>query len=146
MKEKIRPNWPSKDKGFLSQKARGRGNGVIEKQSSVVDDLGRSNDRGNTVVGNSDNVHLNVEQQSGTSPRVEKTFGYGNNNDTHEGNVLINVTNLTATPNNYDMMLSRPTSYAKLVTSEPSRKSMNFCTLITPARNKAGVVALMESI
>ncbi|GJV35453.1 hypothetical protein Tco_1407930 [Tanacetum coccineum] len=111
------------EKGLLSQKGRGRGNGVMEKQSFVVDDPGGSNDRGNTVVGNSDNVYLNVEQQSGTSPRAEKTFDYGNNNDTHEGNVLINVTNLTATPNNYDMMLSRPTSYAKLVTGEPSRKN-----------------------
>ncbi|GJV63112.1 hypothetical protein Tco_1473940 [Tanacetum coccineum] len=57
-----------------------------------------------------------------------------------EGNVLIN----TNDPNNSSPCLSGPTSYANFVTEEPSRnvspttrKSVNFCTFITPARNEA---------
>nr|GEV42367.1 hypothetical protein [Tanacetum cinerariifolium] len=37
------------------------------------------------------------------------------------------------------------TSYAKLFTDESSRKSIKFCTLTTPARNKIDVVVLLES-
>ncbi|GJW43656.1 hypothetical protein Tco_0072455 [Tanacetum coccineum] len=39
-----------------------------------------------------------------------------------------------------------PTSYAKLVTGEPSRKSVNFRTLITPMRNWTDVAIPLESI
>ncbi|GKA18655.1 hypothetical protein Tco_0698570 [Tanacetum coccineum] len=42
--------------------------------------------------------------------------------------------------------LSAPTSYTKLVTGEPSRKSMNFRTLIAPAGNGADVAISLESI
>ncbi|GKE39708.1 hypothetical protein Tco_1463113, partial [Tanacetum coccineum] len=48
-------------------------------------------------------------------------------------------------PNNYDLILLGPTLYAK-VTSELSRKSVNFRTLITPARNGVDVVVPLESI
>ncbi|GKF74106.1 hypothetical protein Tco_0220438, partial [Tanacetum coccineum] len=37
------------------------------------------------------------------------------------------------------------TSYAKLVTGETSRKSVNFRTLITPAENRTNVVVPLES-
>ncbi|GJW66963.1 hypothetical protein Tco_0121387 [Tanacetum coccineum] len=39
-----------------------------------------------------------------------------------------------------------PTSYAILVTSEPVRKSVNFLTLLAPARNKADDAISLESI
>ncbi|GJW90426.1 hypothetical protein Tco_0167979 [Tanacetum coccineum] len=55
----------------------------------------------------------------------------------NEGNVLINVIDSPAT-NSYLMLLG-PTSYAKLVIGESSKKSMNFCTLIVPAGNGADV-------
>nr|GEV03896.1 putative reverse transcriptase domain-containing protein [Tanacetum cinerariifolium] len=42
--------------------------------------------------------------------------------------------------------LSAPTSYTKLVTDEPSGKSVNFSTLITSARNGADVAISLASI
>ncbi|GJS40295.1 zinc finger, CCHC-type containing protein [Tanacetum coccineum] len=61
--------------------------------------------------------------------------------------VPINVTDSPTTdPNNSGLILSRPTSYAKLLTSEPSRKSVNFGTLIALARNGADVAISLESV
>nr|GEW33572.1 hypothetical protein [Tanacetum cinerariifolium] len=61
--------------------------------------------------------------------------------------VMINITDsLTTYLNNTGPLLSGPTSYAKLFTSEPSRKSVNFRTLITSAGNRADVVVSLESI
>nr|GEU57347.1 hypothetical protein [Tanacetum cinerariifolium] len=62
----------------------------------------------------------------------------------NKGYVSINVTDSPAT--NYGLMLSGPTLYAKLVTGEPSRKSVNFRTLIAPAENRANVVISVESV
>ncbi|GKE92545.1 hypothetical protein Tco_1573640, partial [Tanacetum coccineum] len=81
-------------------------------------------------------------------PTVDKVIASRNNNGTQEenvgqcstpirstlapnkGNVLINVTDSpTIDPINYGPSLSRPTSYAKLVTGKTSRKSVNFRTL-----------------
>ncbi|GKD15346.1 putative reverse transcriptase domain-containing protein [Tanacetum coccineum] len=42
--------------------------------------------------------------------------------------------------------LTGPTSYAKLVTKEPSMKSVNFRTLLAPAGNRADVVISLESV
>ncbi|GJR31586.1 zinc finger, CCHC-type containing protein [Tanacetum coccineum] len=75
--------------------------------------------------------------------------------DLNEGNVPlikasvvpINVTDSPTTdPNNSGPILSGPTSYAKLLTSEPSRKSVNFGTLIALARNGADVAISLESV
>ncbi|GJR55963.1 hypothetical protein Tco_1406484 [Tanacetum coccineum] len=64
----------------------------------------------------------------------------------NDGNILINVTDSpTIDPTNYGPIFSGPTSYAKLVTSEPSKKSVNFRTLIAPAVNEADVAILLES-
>nr|GFA12394.1 hypothetical protein [Tanacetum cinerariifolium] len=41
---------------------------------------------------------------------------------------------------------SGPTSYAKLVTGEPSRKSVNFCTLFAPRGNRADVAIPIVTI
>ncbi|GKB21687.1 hypothetical protein Tco_0855610 [Tanacetum coccineum] len=43
-------------------------------------------------------------------------------------------------------LTSAPTSYAKLVTGETSKKSVNFRTLITPTGNGAEVTVPLESI
>nr|GEZ44134.1 hypothetical protein [Tanacetum cinerariifolium] len=41
---------------------------------------------------------------------------------------------------------SGPASYAKLVTGEPSRKSVNFCILLAPAGNGPDVAISLESV
>ncbi|GKC80725.1 hypothetical protein Tco_1131499 [Tanacetum coccineum] len=61
------------------------------------------------------------------------------------GFVLITIHDLPTT-NNSVPIRSGPTSCAKLVTSESSRKSVNFHTLITAVGNSADVVVLLESI
>ncbi|GJS98198.1 zinc finger, CCHC-type containing protein [Tanacetum coccineum] len=103
----------------------------------------------------------------------EKVIASGNYNGTQERNVVqcstsirstvdlnegevplikafvvpINVTDLPTTdPNNSGLILSGPTSYAKLLTSEPSRKSVNFGTLIALARNEVDVAISLESV
>nr|GFA49918.1 zinc knuckle CX2CX4HX4C [Tanacetum cinerariifolium]GFA77827.1 zinc knuckle CX2CX4HX4C [Tanacetum cinerariifolium] len=67
----------------------------------------------------------------------------------NKGNVATNNND----PNNSSPSLSGPASYAKLVTREPrrnvsptTRKSVNFCTLITPAGNETDVGVSLESI
>ncbi|GJV91217.1 hypothetical protein Tco_1539030 [Tanacetum coccineum] len=65
----------------------------------------------------------------------------------NEGNVSINVIDLpTIDPIKSGLCLSGSTSYAKLVTSEPSKKSVNFCTLIAPKGNEADVAILVEFV
>ncbi|GJR00484.1 hypothetical protein Tco_0523468 [Tanacetum coccineum] len=98
------------EQGFLSQKGSGGGRGVKEKNQVL------NNEAAKDVVVPSATVTPNT------------------------GSVLINVTNSPTTDlNNTSSILSGPTSNAKLVTSEPSRKSVNFCTLITAAGNEADV-------
>ncbi|GKC71583.1 zinc finger, CCHC-type containing protein, partial [Tanacetum coccineum] len=68
------------------------------------------------------------------------------NADPNTNTILITINDSPTTdPNNYRLIRSGPTSYAK-VTSEPSMKSMNFRTLITSAVNRVDVVILFESI
>ncbi|GKA53485.1 beta-caryophyllene synthase [Tanacetum coccineum] len=69
----------------------------------------------------------------------------GNTTAPNKGFVPISV-HESPTSDNFDPIRSRPTSYAKLVTGEPSRKSVNFRTLITPARNGVDVAVPLESI
>ncbi|GJZ46981.1 hypothetical protein Tco_0600813, partial [Tanacetum coccineum] len=63
---------------------------------------------------------------------VDKVIDSGNNKGTQEGNVGHTPFSSTADPN--------------IVTSEPSRKSVNFRTLIAPAGNRADVAISLESI
>ncbi|GJS09426.1 hypothetical protein Tco_0366222 [Tanacetum coccineum] len=81
----------------------------------------------------------------------------GNNKGTEDGNVGHGVTLITIiapntgcvpytihdspTTDNYALIRSGPTSYAKLVTGEPSSKSVNFRTLIAPARKETGLMS-----
>ncbi|GJX35711.1 putative reverse transcriptase domain-containing protein [Tanacetum coccineum] len=92
----------------------------------------------------------------------EPVFAFGNNNGTKEGNVGKCSTPISTTaPNtgsvpihvhesptidNSAPIRSGPTSYAKLVIGEPSRKSVNFRTLITPVGNGVDVSIQLESI
>ncbi|GKC41701.1 zinc finger, CCHC-type containing protein [Tanacetum coccineum] len=58
----------------------------------------------------------------------------------------LNITDSPTTdPNNYGPIHSGPTSYAKVI-GEPSRKSVNFGTIITPAGNRVYVAIALESI
>ncbi|GJU00982.1 reverse transcriptase domain-containing protein [Tanacetum coccineum] len=118
----------------------GGGRGVKEKQQGSAND--NVKDTVNVVV-----VDDPVLSSLG-GLTVEKVINSGNHTDTHDGNVgkhsiptssvappnegnaPINVTESPSTA-----PISAPISFAKLVTGEPSRKSVNFSTLITPARN-----------
>nr|GEU76082.1 hypothetical protein [Tanacetum cinerariifolium] len=61
--------------------------------------------------------------------------------------VSINVTDSPTTDlNNTYLVLSGPTSYANLVSGESTRKSLNFCTLITPTGNEADMVVPLQFI
>ncbi|GJV58462.1 zinc finger, CCHC-type containing protein [Tanacetum coccineum] len=111
-------------------------------------------------------VVLSVGDEPSTTAPIGVTapIDYGNRNGMEEGNigtcstsigttapntdsVTINVTDSPTTDlNNTGPILSGPTSYAKLFTCEPSRKSMNFRTLITSAGNRADVAILLKSI
>ncbi|GJY05952.1 putative reverse transcriptase domain-containing protein [Tanacetum coccineum] len=86
-----------------------------------------------------------------------------NNNGMHDGNVgqslissttgpnigivQINISDShTTDPNHSSPSLLGPTSYAKLVTGESSRKSVNFHTLLGPAGNGVDVAISLESV
>ncbi|GJV41915.1 beta-caryophyllene synthase [Tanacetum coccineum] len=104
--------------GFLSQKGVGGQRGVKEKQHSSAIDAAKD-----TVVV--------------SSPAVdEPVVADGNTKDVNVGQTPISS---IVDPN-------LGTSYAKLFTGESSRKSVNFSTLITPARNRIDVVVPLESI
>ncbi|GJW50509.1 hypothetical protein Tco_0091860 [Tanacetum coccineum] len=88
------------------------------------------------------------------------TIASGNNNGTQDENVgqcsyiaPLNEGNVSINTNDFSSSLSRHTSYANLVTGEPTRnvspttrKTMNFRTLITPAGNGPDVAVPLESI
>nr|GEU86645.1 hypothetical protein [Tanacetum cinerariifolium] len=138
------------------QKEGGGGRGVKEKQHGS--DSNTTKDTCHVV---SSTVDEHVFSSLG-GPTFENVIASGNNNDTREGNVgqcstpissivapnecnvLINVTDSPATPSNSGSMLSGPTSYAKIVSDEPSRKSVNFHTLVAPAGNEAELAISVE--
>ncbi|GJY99710.1 hypothetical protein Tco_0517140 [Tanacetum coccineum] len=102
--------------------------------------------------GNQVNVRINHSLSNSTSTRTKVTPNSDDMNDptrksTDHSGVFTSgpYTTVPVDPNNYDLILSGPTLYAK-VTSEPSRKSVNFHTLITPVRNGVDVVVPLESI
>ncbi|GJS54245.1 putative reverse transcriptase domain-containing protein [Tanacetum coccineum] len=66
----------------------------------------------------------------------EHVVGAGNNNDLNVGQTPVSVT----------IDLNKGTYYANLFTSESSRKSVNFCTLITTTGNGIDVVVPVEPI
>nr|GEW85779.1 hypothetical protein [Tanacetum cinerariifolium] len=91
------------------------------------------------------------EKQHGSTSNTTKDLGHCSTSISctaapNEGNVLTNVIDSPDTPSNSGPKLSGPTSYALLVTSETSRKSVKFCTLVPPEGNMADVAISMESV
>nr|GEV59324.1 hypothetical protein [Tanacetum cinerariifolium] len=87
------------------------------------------------------------------NPIIPTTIGSyninGNNNGATKvttGVVSTGVNETTTNPNTSVLISSGPTSYAKLVIGKPSRKSVSFRTLITPARNGVNVDVPLESV
>ncbi|GKE63999.1 putative reverse transcriptase domain-containing protein, partial [Tanacetum coccineum] len=86
-------------------------------------------------------------------PSIDQTNKADNSNGTNIGNAYPNTSNIpiniydspTMDPNNYGPIISGPTSYAR-VTGEPSRKSVNFRTLITLTGNGGDLFVPLESI
>nr|GEX07784.1 reverse transcriptase domain-containing protein [Tanacetum cinerariifolium] len=63
-----------------------------------------------------------------------------------DGHANLHYENAGQTPSNSTSNPNKGTSYAKLFTGKSSRKSVNFRTLITPARNEIDVVVPLESV
>ncbi|GJR66339.1 hypothetical protein Tco_0012404 [Tanacetum coccineum] len=109
-----------------------RGGDVKEKQQGPANDTNKVNvvvpSAGDGPVLSSSGGHM-----------VEKVTESGNNKGTQYENVGQTPISSTGDPN-------IGTSYAKSFTGEPSRKSVNFRTLITLAGNGADVVVSLESI
>ncbi|GKD37336.1 retrovirus-related pol polyprotein from transposon TNT 1-94 [Tanacetum coccineum] len=97
------------------------------------------------------------------SPAVDEHMAAsGNNTGIEDGNVGQGMTPITTTftyafivsitvqeshsTDNSASIRSGPTLYAKLVTCESSRKSVNFCTLIAPVGNGVDAAIHLESI
>nr|GEV05930.1 hypothetical protein [Tanacetum cinerariifolium] len=104
------------ENGFFSPKERGRDNGFKRKQTIVVDVPAKGNDL------------LNLDMTNGAD--IKK----------HTSVVSSNTLNVLV------VRTMGPVSYAKLVNDEPSRKSVNFRTLITMVGNGVDVAIPLDSI
>nr|GFA42997.1 hypothetical protein [Tanacetum cinerariifolium] len=107
----------SMERGFLSSSGRG----VKEKNG------GSNNSDSGNVIGSGNQDSGNIMDGSNVS-------------------IYANFTVSPIDPKIFGPVLSRPTLYVKLVTSEPSRKSVNFCTLLASVGNAADVAILLEFI
>ncbi|GKE08099.1 hypothetical protein Tco_1411650, partial [Tanacetum coccineum] len=152
----------SMERGFLNQKGSEGGRGVKEKKHGSANDAAKDSDyvtKSTNVVSSEDTTKDTIVVSSVGDElvlsslgghTVEKVIDSRNNKGTREGNLgqtSINTFDLhTTDPNNSSPSLSGPTLYAKLVTGEPSRKSVNFYTLPAPTRNGADVAISLESI
>ncbi|GKD11724.1 zinc finger, CCHC-type containing protein [Tanacetum coccineum] len=58
----------------------------------------------------------------------------------------VTVTDSPTDSDKSGLSFSGPTLYAKLVIGEPSRKSVDFCTLLAPAGNGANEATSLESV
>ncbi|GJT72215.1 hypothetical protein Tco_1031501 [Tanacetum coccineum] len=105
------------ERGFLSQKGSRGGRDVKENNQVSANDVAK-------VVSISSKVKEPVLSSLGGHIVVP-----------NEGD----VTNLPTDPYNSGPIFSRPTSYAKLDTGEPSKKNVNFHTLLAPVGNEADV-------
>ncbi|GJS07945.1 hypothetical protein Tco_0364741 [Tanacetum coccineum] len=97
--------------------------------------------------------HHGLSTISGNSTGSVNEFGYGGNGDGNggdhslgNGGTLKPTANVNATVSPTVPISFAPTSYAKLFTGDKSKKSMNFCTLITQAGNGAAVIVPVECI
>nr|GFB47351.1 hypothetical protein [Tanacetum cinerariifolium] len=117
------------EKGFLCVKGIWSGSGVKEKHNSRFVDPVTNIDCVNEGIGSPSTINVNVESSSNTP----------------NGSVQITVHESPTTDSSVPIR-SGPTSYAKLGTGEPSRKSVNTRILIAPVGNKADVAIALESI
>ncbi|GKD51415.1 putative reverse transcriptase domain-containing protein [Tanacetum coccineum] len=121
------------ERGFLSQKGDGGRRGVKEKNG-----VAPSAKEKNEAV------------KDGVAPSI--TVASGNNIGTQEANSVkaghdnLHGENVRETPINFTANPNKGTSYANLFIGESTRKSVNFRTLITPARNGIDVAVPVESI
>ncbi|GJW33216.1 putative RNA-directed DNA polymerase, eukaryota, reverse transcriptase zinc-binding domain protein [Tanacetum coccineum] len=128
----------------------GRGDKTKKKHSCVVDhQVGVQVNHDVSIedimcakVSNDDHVSVNKEDICSFAAKVGTDASVGLAN---EGSGTSATVHESYTTNNYALIHSRPISYAKLVTGEPSRKNVNFCTLITPVGNRPDVVIPLES-
>nr|GEU63026.1 hypothetical protein [Tanacetum cinerariifolium] len=132
----------SMEKWFCVQKGEGV-EGVKVKESAVMDDLSKGNNNVSDIVGDSPIVTRSLEHKLGTSHVLNS--GALPKDDGAKGKLNEDGVD-SQIHNNSGMTFLGPTSYAKLVTEEPSRKNVNFRTLITPTRNGADVAVPLESI
>ncbi|GJX19716.1 retrotransposon protein, putative, unclassified [Tanacetum coccineum] len=150
------------EQGFLNQKGSRVGRGVKVKQSSLDDKSVEVSKHVNEVLGTNTRNPNVVNAGLGSYLTLSEAHGHSlisaNKEDMNDvgtiNNVANNVTKVGPTPAgngvvaSHVIMTSTPcksNSYAN-VTREPSRKSVNFLTLITPAGNKVDVVVPVESI
>ncbi|GJW37519.1 hypothetical protein Tco_0060439 [Tanacetum coccineum] len=90
-----------------------------------------------------DSIEASLNTGNGT---VDKVTVNRNNNGTQETAPNEGIlTDSPTDPNKSGLSFSRPTLYAKLVTREPSRKSVNFRTLPASTWNRADVAISLES-
>ncbi|GKD25604.1 hypothetical protein Tco_1231818, partial [Tanacetum coccineum] len=130
--------------GFLS--SGGRGRGVKEKDKHAAGKKNNTNGPFGFWFSPLVNVTGTVHVQDGSltegivvvsSPAMdEHVVAAGNTKDVNVGQTSIRP---TVDPN-------LGASYAKLFTSESSRKSVNFCTIITPTGNGTDVAVPLKSI
>ncbi|GJS40288.1 zinc finger, CCHC-type containing protein [Tanacetum coccineum] len=139
-------------KGKITGSANDVAKDIINMVSFVVDEHVLSSLGGHTgekviTSGNYNGTQERNVVQCSTSIRSIIDLNEGNVPLIKASVVPINVTDSPTTdPNNSCPILSGPTSYAKLLTSEPSRKSVNFGTLIALARNGVDVAISLESV
>ncbi|GJT71540.1 hypothetical protein Tco_1030826 [Tanacetum coccineum] len=126
------------EKGLLSLKRRGRGNGVKKKQTNVYDVPSKGNDLLNLDTTSVSNVAKYLDQNAQRAPQyVTNTLGANTRNSIRMGLILENIrgddvnSNANVEPTTNESLLASM-SFATLLKGDTSWKSVNFCTLITP--------------
>ncbi|GKC20723.1 putative reverse transcriptase domain-containing protein [Tanacetum coccineum] len=142
------------ERGFLCHKGSGVKRGVKEKQSSMADKSIKVSKHANEALGSNSATRIPnvVDAGLGSFPIVSKAHGNhspgsANKENINDASIVNNVANngTTVGPTLAGNTPGVSTSYAN-VTSELSRNTMSFHTLITPTVNGVDVVVLVESI
>ena len=124
------------EKGFLSPKGRGRGNGVKEKQGNGADVPAKGNNHVDEATTSKVPTHSvsNKLETNMANPLVKEGIRLGINSTPNDVN---SATNGNPPP---------PISFATLVKGNQSRKSVNFRPLFTPAGNGVDVYLSKKSV
>ncbi|GJX81367.1 hypothetical protein Tco_0330848, partial [Tanacetum coccineum] len=137
------------EKGFFSPKRRGRDNGVKRKQTIMVDVPAKGNDLLNLDTTSVSNVAKDLDQNAQPAPHSVTNILGDNTRNSIEDEANIKKHTSVVSSNTLKVLVVRimgPISYAKLVNGEPSRKSVNFRTLITMVGNGVDVAIPLDSI